>query len=111
MTAWTPGPWFAHGKLGKSLQYGVTAGKPYDQSIGAVRRIAKCGSPYPSRTKELDTEDCANARLIAAAPDMAEALVEAILVLNALITEGESLYGPRALMLAHAALKKAHGEP
>lgn len=68
--AFTPGPWFAHGKLGKSLQYGVSAGKPYNPSIGAVRRIAKCGSPYPGRTPELDAEDEANARLIAAAPTM-----------------------------------------
>lgn len=72
--AFTPGPWFAHGPLGKGSQSGVTAIAPYDQSKGARRRIALLGSPRPYRNPEIDAEDQANARLIAAAPELYEAL-------------------------------------
>lgn len=85
MTAsFTPGPWYFHEKLGRSLQYGVTAEKPYNPSVGAARRIAKCGSPYAMRTPNLDSEDRANAMLIAAAPDLYEALQNARRIILAL---------------------------
>ena len=61
----TEGPWFPHGKAGKSLQYGVTTEEYFKGSSGAKRRIGKMGSPNPYRPPCLDAEDAANARFIA----------------------------------------------
>lgn len=95
--AWTPGPW--------ELVLESTDGDNFAVSI------------YGDGFKGLLIARCSqngyhlhDARLIAAAPDMAEALEEAVLVLSALSPEDESLYGPRALTLARAALAKARGE-
>lgn len=74
-TKHTPGPWFAHKPVNtKRMDFGVTAGKPYDPSRGALRRIAWVGNSTHSNP-DLQGEVWANARLIAAAPDMLAALI------------------------------------
>src|SRR5438309_136543 len=85
--AHTPGPWFAHKPVNvKRMDFGVTAGKPYDPSKGALRRIAWVGNSVHSN-QELQDEVWANTRLIAAAPEMLAALKAA----NQFITNGIEL--------------------
>jgi len=70
----TPGPWFYHEPINsKRKDFGVTAGRPYDPSVGAVRRIAWVGNSV-HHNPDLQDEVRSNARLIAAAPDMLAAL-------------------------------------
>lgn len=66
----TPGPWFAHEPINANRRdFGVTAGRPYNPSTGAVRRIAWVGNSS-NQNNHLADENRANARLIAAAPEL-----------------------------------------
>lgn len=68
----TPEPWFVE----KRSQWGVLAHEL--PRGGARRRIAVCGSPRAYADSVLDGEDEANARLIAAAPEMLAALQDIV---------------------------------
>ncbi len=112
--AWTPGPWFMHERAGQTQRFGVTASDNFDSSRGARRRIAFIGSPR--MTRQLDDEDRATATLIAAAPDLYEALDH--YCQNYLLDEYEEpeLTGidqPQyeAVAALFSALRKARGEP
>ena len=83
--AWTPGPWKAH-----EIQ---RTGIPYSP-VTATTMIAKV---YPTAYGD-DAQSQANARLIAAAPEMAEALAACIIQLNRETLGGEALDRARALL-------------
>jgi hypothetical protein len=90
----TPGPWSIW------RDFNVIADK-------GTRAIANCGGFSNSRNAEADHEEnVANARLIAAAPDLLEALKEMVRLELLLET-----YGPldRACNMARAAILKATG--
>lgn len=79
MTEHTPGPWEASPPLEGRCQWNITAGGPYDPSKGARRRIGFVGNTAAPRILP-DLE--ANARLIAAAPDLLEALEQAVKIIK-----------------------------
>lgn len=69
-TPWTPGPWIVRVAGKANLPYGITApDQPYDRK-GGIRDITR----WAAITLPSSKEGQANARLIAAAPEMAEAL-------------------------------------
>jgi hypothetical protein len=71
-TPWTPGPWVVRVAGKDNLPYGITApDQPYDRK-GGIRDITR----WAAITLPSSKEGQANARLIAAAPEMAEALEE-----------------------------------
>ena len=111
----TPGPWHAEDW---SLDDGpntftVAAHEPEtlspDQSSiwpNGIRKIKIAD------TEEGDGDRIANARLIAAAPDLLEVLKEATLALEGL-AKGEGIFKPieQTITLAIAAIAKAEGRP
>lgn len=104
---WTPGPWYFHGPINANRRdFGVTAVQPYDPSVGARRRIAWVGnaSGPASSQKQIDETE-ANARLIAAAPELFEALAGMVEVFAC--TDTDCRHG---CVEARAALAKARGE-
>jgi dTDP-4-dehydrorhamnose reductase len=105
----TPGPWEvtqrSAGEWGSAGQWGVAA--HYLDRGGQRRRIAMCGSPRTYSNPELDAEDRANARLIAAAPDLLAAL-RAMVALDECEAHFEEAY-ERILPEARAAIAKATG--
>lgn len=100
----TPGPWFYHEPVNRNRRdFGVVAGKPYDASVGANRRIAWVGNASnPAQSPERMEEIRANARLIAAAPDL---LAVTRAFHRECITQGIN-FGP-LIADAEAALSKA----
>lgn len=97
---WTAGEWYSH-RVGWSSVY-------IESPIGGgqVQEIAVCG-PTAFGTDQQD----ANARLISAAPDLAEALIAATKFLTWCIEQTPlgpaPMTGPEALEQARAALAKA----
>ena len=94
MSAWTPGPWFR-------------CGPENDSKSGWFVEVApKRAISVEGRTA---AEAEANAHLIAAAPDLYEALLEARKTVQCLVDEGYAGYaGQRARI--DAALAKARGD-
>ncbi len=70
MTKHTPGPWRAE------------IDNRMDMRVESHRTVAHLPIPYPARDHSRDDEMKANARLIAAAPDMLDALKDALMVLQ-----------------------------
>jgi len=103
MAKHTPGPWFAdepHSGDADRAVYSLTA---VNKSRHYVARVYG-GGPLAPRDPEMD----ANARLIAAAPDMLRAL-ERLVWLNT--SQGVSDYDyDTAMENANAAIARAHGE-
>jgi hypothetical protein len=102
----TPGPWTVEpAKLGQLKIAG-----PLMERGGRYRRIATLGSPRSYVNEELDTEIAANAHLIAAAPELYEALelAERLYVDGILFTPNEEI--ERVHAARRAALRKARGE-
>ena len=87
--AWTPGPWTVEKSRIKSLDKRATIA---EVSIGYLPSL----------------EYRANRYLIAAAPDMAEALLKCLLVLSGEVSSKNAVI--EALEYASSALKKARGE-
>src|SRR5690348_235674 len=103
----TPGPW-------KSFRFFVAA-------EGSLRRIAECQSKSPGDPNYNDQtaidEDCANARLIAASPELLEACRYCLDMLSQ-EAGGETVAdrigligGYRAVALLRAAIARAEGQP
>ena len=125
MSAHTPGPWELLPLDRDKKYYGTLVKIGNDQleiwtpgNFGTLRPSAReiangweDGYPYD----HMESEEClANARLIAAAPDLLEACVES---LNALVdyiariekTGGSLNYGHHVMRKCYAAIKKADG--
>lgn len=102
MSKHTPGPW----SITKDA-----LGYPIVSALYQICTPSFCGVNYGELRKRPDKREeiLANVHLLAAAPEMYEALQLALMVFNALPEDDESLYGPRALMLTRAALAKAEG--
>lgn len=102
MSEHTKGPWSIDD--GRTV-VGQRSDKPGPQMIGAVFGIVEYGDV---RDKE---KAAANARLIAAAPELLEALKRAVEIRNlngaAHAAACDKLYGPNGL--AHTAIAKATG--
>ena len=96
MSKYTPGPWFF------SEPIGAEHAEVRDKD---GRRIAVTIGGYPMRTR---TED-ANARLIAAAPELLEALEELSLLMDD-VRNGEYTPDHLTTQPACAAIAKAKGE-
>lgn len=94
----TPGPWTVFYKH-KYDEWHVAL--PIE---GSNMKLALCPDGIQSENREAD------ARLIAAAPDMLEALREATLALDGL-AKGEGVFKPieQTIVQAHAAIAKATG--
>ena len=95
MNKHTPGPWHVQGDHGKL--WIETSGN--DDTIAEVHRRAAKGSVYSCK------EASANAKLIAAAPDLLEALEDSLTALNIVYPNGSPV-----LNAAYAAIAKARGE-
>lgn len=102
MNKHTPGPWQIYARAHLTVK-GAT---------GFV--VASCGGYLNNQRDDLDVELSANAKLIAAAPDLLEALVEvtASLAWNAhgecrAIHEGPIMPSSGAVEMARAAIAKA----
>jgi hypothetical protein len=94
MTTHTPGPWHVHTNIGRKGETGVIAD-------GAPCIIAIMGNQ-----KEWPAETANNAQLIAAAPELLEALEEALSVMGEWGEDGD----PEWAEQARAAIAKAKGE-
>ena len=94
-TKYTPGPWSVHcGDLVVSH---------------SGRAIADCeATPYGDRPAPPNSEDAANARLIAAAPDLLEALKTCEGNISSLNGAHPSIFGPW-LKVVREAIAKAEG--
>jgi len=103
MTTHTPGPWVVvYGESGRPRGINAPNDKDIKGAVGHVVRWNGIGLPSSPTAK-------ANARLIAAAPDLYEALRLAMPILeraNALCTGGTAF-----IALARAAIAKAEGKP
>jgi len=97
MSKHTPGPWTYYLA---SKHYPNGSDNDYGRIVWAIGH----GEVAQTPGRLLDTEDEANARLIAAAPDLLEALEQ---VVNLLDYDDDSL---GARMVARAAILKATGE-
>ena len=92
----TPGPWINHGRIPQN------GGLPHS-SVGAKTLLARVYSEAYGDIKQ----EAANARLIAAAPDLLEAL-------NAMLTHmgmDEDEWSKPTFEQARAAIAKARGTP
>ena len=96
----TPGPWSAEEWTSRAR---TTVLAPIEGVAGGIV-IADCG---PSRSGYCDSETEANARLIAAAPDMLEALKEFVAYSECHCAEPEC--PPCAYCMAEQAIEKAEG--
>jgi len=96
----TPGPWSVHGNIGKRRE------------IGIVADSAPCIISIMGNQKEWPVEARANAVLIAAAPDMLEALKSVVPYLYKMKADGIQTAIPvnNMIMFAEAVIKKALGE-
>ena len=88
--AHTPGPWSYHAKAHDGFD-----GPSVQSEYGLV-----CSMPTPE-----DSEGVANARLIAAAPEMLEALRQAEVALDVLAEDIEDTYPTRAENTANLAMQ------
>jgi hypothetical protein len=95
MSAHTPGPWEAIGNLVRS---------PMDKESGSGVMLAECADRWFLKVNSDEAK--ANARLIAAAPELLEALQ------NLLAVAGVRIDDPRIVQFdaARAAVAKATGE-
>ena len=94
----TPGPWFTHREGFSSVYIEARIGG------GMLQEVASCGP-----TNEGSDQQEANARLIAAAPEMLEALKAMIDAERVYESGGRSSEELDALEKAHAAITKATG--
>lgn len=93
----TPGPWTID--QGEIIAGGMVLGTVY----GA--------EDYPCEEEDVRVECVANARLIAAAPDLLEACAAALAILHSHISpDNFDGHAARALILVRYALAKAKGE-
>lgn len=93
----TPGPWFVD-----EDELNVCAPDPEEPDVPWVVAGVRVGCGYP------ESQDGANARLIAAAPELLEALET---VLQVKRTDDRSIvFAPHAVAKARAAIAKARGE-
>lgn len=100
-TKFTPGPWKVDPKYSRDIQ----APDGLD--------VATCCLSILNRKVTTEEESIANARLIAASPDMYEALKDLLDMLETEISAGSGLtcdFERRVLPNARSALSKARGE-
>lgn len=101
MATFTPGPWFVTGEPGYESQND----RWHDgRTVGSVPEGTRVCDVAFQRT---DDKAKADARLIAAAPEMVEALTE---IANTLQTSDMDLRCVKAVRVARAALSKALGK-
>jgi hypothetical protein len=99
MSNFTPGPWFVGNPGGNFTLYIEARIRP-----GWIQEVAAC-----SPTEE-HSQRAANARLIAAAPELLEALRETVIALEHLQNVMHMRVNPPTLENAIAAIAKAIGE-
>lgn len=119
MSAHTPGPWALSSFIG-NLGRHITLESHLSRPIGASVDSQKCRDTYQINIAAVGRHAChlsieeaeANARLIAAAPDLLAALQECALRLGALVlASGDfSDVNANAIDQAHAAIQKAEGQ-
>jgi hypothetical protein len=123
-TKWTPGPWFYEPEDRGDDSVGMAGTPPYiyadPQSDGNAVPVCTMDSPCRATDRELVNEydegiewigdDKANARLIAAAPELYESLADAEIALAHLQDSLRVRVNPPTLEKARAALAKARGE-
>ena len=95
MSKHTPGPWYATGKLTRYVEARIDG--------GLIQEVAACGPTKADGGYGPQQE--ANARLIAAAPELLEALTDCVEHMHWTQPQGEA-----ALKKAKAAIAKATGE-
>ena len=98
MTKHTPGPWRVEQK--------VVRAHVFAEHIGMDCHVATCFGPNPASPDDIEAIALANARLIAAAPDLLAALEDAALALE----ETGGRWAVAAAGRARAAIAKAKGE-
>ena len=94
MSKHTPGPWYATGKLTRYVEARIDG--------GLIQEVAACGPTKADGGYGPQQE--ANARLIAAAPELLEALTDCVEHMHWTQPQGEA-----ALKKAKAAIAKATG--
>ena len=106
---WTPGPWEIKPTLdGDAMILGTNGDKSEYVGTVTLRQIA---CPFPALEEWIKEKRMANARLIAAAPDLyeaCEAALEHLLYLRRMV-RGPRVSG-KTIELLEAALRKARGE-
>ncbi len=95
MAGHTKGPWVVD-SVGVSVQHTLPRGK-------GTRRICRTSSTAGVRNLPIDAENAANATLIAAAPDLLEALEDLV------VQVGDSHTMRHEIDTARAAIAKARG--
>lgn len=90
----TPGPWFITGNMTRYIEASIGG--------GLIQEVASCGPTEADNG--YGEQQMANARLIAAAPELLEALEHAVK------TAEWDTYGRASLNKARAAIAKARGE-
>jgi hypothetical protein len=110
MTTFTPGPWKIAYSDGSGPEY-ITAS---NQSIATLRWGCSCCKDTPDSFDDMSEEEQANARLIAAAPELLQALeslYEHCAMVHKHWGEGSNQrQADEAIKAAQAAIKKARGE-
>ena len=110
MSAHTPGPWVIE-RIEGSNQF-VIRGNVSRNRNGILKRIAAIGCPRPMASAGL-AEDEANARLIAASPELLKAAKTVLAGLNARIEAGKEtgkLPVFDGIADLHSAIRKAEAE-
>jgi hypothetical protein len=98
-TKWTPGPWSI-----------VPAGEDEWGEVNVFDRVLVAAHRHVSVEGRTDVEANANARLIAAAPDLYAALEGALVLAEKWADYAEGGPKTRAIIRARAALARARGE-
>lgn len=109
-TKWTPGPWYIFGKDEEAEDWEVIEIAKGDCPSPEFKSIVWVRGTSPTEeclSSEITDEDQANAHLIAAAPELAEAMHNMIALARPLFRDDAQLL---ALSLAESALAKARGE-
>jgi len=124
MSGHTPGPWLVHGAM---LGHRGDVFSPTAKQVTDCHHIARCFAPKPAKMPACDLQAIqverdaiaiieANARLIAAAPDMLTELEAAAVAMEeaSKLLFAKGLQGTASIILAHrdralAAIAKAQG--
>lgn len=102
----TPGPWSIEDPMGPEIISIVRGNDP--QSWIDIAQIGTVGEGGDDRRY---LEHMANAHLIAAAPELLEALETLLGDYEAMLGDGVCMNPPQQAVIARAAIAKAKGEP